>query len=166
MTTVMQMGQARVREGRILSVLARESVAQAARKMLDHQVGSLVVVDDAGATVGILTERDIMNQVVAKSRNPQATGVSQVMRRQLICCTPGTTLSRAQRIMAQYGIRHLPIIERGVPVGMISSRDVMAHQLSAARAVARRQSRLLKDLESQYPGISRVRKDAGGRIIL
>jgi len=165
-STVNQIERYAKRAGRVLTVSSRSSVSDAARMMRDHQVGSLVVVNEKGEVLGILTERDVINLVVASSRNPAGTPVQEVMTREVISCLPETTVTKAQRIMAQYGIRHLPIIEEGVAVGMISTRDVMAHQLSEAENLARRQSEILNDLESEYPGITKLRRDGSGRIVL
>ena len=165
MMSVTKVGRAYERPAQLLTISAHASVAEGARKMLDNEVGSLVVKDDGGRAVGILTERDVMNEVVAKSRNPATTTVLQVMTRELISCAQGTPIAKAQRIMAEHGIRHLPVVRDGVPVGMISSRDVMAHQLSAARSLARRQTKILQSLETEHPGITKLEKDKAGRIV-
>jgi len=68
--------------------------------------------------------------------------------------------------MADHNIRHLPIVESGRALGMISSRDVLAHQLATVQAVARQQSKLLHDLEHQHPGISHIVKDGFGRVVI
>lgn len=166
MTTVKQIERAVKGEGQVLTIAAEASVVEAARKMLDNEIGSLVVRNEHGTIVGILTERDVLNQVVAKARNPAGTTVARIMTHKLISCSLGTSIEKAERIMAEFHIRHLPVVEQGVPVGMISSRDVMAHQLSAARALARQQSKVLHELESQHPGITRLQRDRAGRIIL
>ena len=116
--------------------------------------------------MGIVTERDIIRGVVAKSIDPAATKVEQIMTQHVISCKLDTSAAKAQKIMAEHGIRHLPIVEDGIPVGMISSRDVLAHQLSATLTMATRQLQILQDLEEAHPGITSLKKDAGGRIIL
>jgi CBS domain-containing protein len=165
MPTVKEIERIVKRSGRVLTIPAHASVAQAATVMRENEVGCLVVLNQTGALAGILTERDIITQVVARSRNPAGTVVGEVMAREVICCDRDTSISKAQRIMAEYGIRHLPIVEDGVPVGMISSRDVLAHMLSTAQAVVQRQAEVLRELERQHPGITSLRKDASGRII-
>jgi CBS domain-containing protein len=57
-------------------------------------------------------------------------------------------------------------VDDGVLVGMISSRDILAHQLSAARAIVREQSKFIQELEMEYPGITSIRKDHSGRVVI
>lgn len=165
MSTVGHIERIVKRSGRVLNIHVGDSVAAGARKMSEHQVGCLVVLDQHNNLIGILSERDIISKVVSKAKNPAATPVEEVMTSNVISCGLDMEVAKAQRIMAERGIRHLPIVEDGVPVGMISSRDVMAHELSTTRAVVRRQSRLLKDLESEHPGITHIQTDLAGRII-
>jgi CBS domain-containing protein len=165
MPTVEQIDRTVKRASHVLTVHVRSSIAEAARKMRDHDVGCLVVTSGSHV-LGILTERDILSKVIARSRSPDATVVRDVMTQQVIACNRDTSITRARRLMAEYRIRHLPVIEKGVAVGMISSRDVLAHQLSEAKAKLRKQSKLLQELETEYPGITKLEKDRSGRLII
>jgi CBS domain-containing protein len=150
----------------VLVVNASHSVAEAAKVMLDHHVGCLVVVDSENKVVGILTERDIVNKVVATCMDPSTTLVSEIATIPVIFCSIDTPLTQAQEMMAQNHIRHLPIVENGVAIGMISSRDVLEYQLSAVKAIIRRQSKAIRSLEDQYPGITEFQTDGAGRIVI
>ena len=134
--------------------------------MRDHNVGCLVVVDEMRRVVGILSERDLVTKVVAEMTNTFSVNVSAIMTPNVISCTMQTEIEHASRLMSRHRMRHLPIIEDGVPVGMISSRDIMAHELSATRKVVREQSHLLRDLESINPGITHLERDSAGRIVI
>ena len=68
--------------------------------------------------------------------------------------------------MAKHGIRHLPIVDDGVAVGMISSRDILAQELEASKAVIQHQSAVLKELERTHPGITKLQVSASGRIVI
>jgi CBS domain-containing protein len=151
--------------GQVLWVSSQSKVIEAAQKMRDHDVGCLVVLD-RGRVIGILTERDIISKVVARSRSPEATHVEEAMSRQVIVCTLDTPITKAQRIMAEHGIRHLPVVQDGAPIGMISIRDVLDHQFAAVKAIVRQQSKVLRMLEEEYPGITKLEKDRSGRVIL
>lgn len=166
MSTVKRIERIAKKAGKVISAKPGETIVEAAAKMAEHQIGCLVVVDDRGMLAGIISERDIIAKVVAQGRNPAEATVAEVMISEVIFCTLETQVSRAQRIMAEYGIRHLPIVEDGVPVGMISSRDVMAHELSASKEVIQQQGRILQDLECEHPGITHVDTDSAGRIIM
>jgi len=103
--------------------------------MRDHNVGSLLVTDDAGNVVGILTERDIINRAVASRLPLQSIFVKDIMTEALISCRPESSVSEVSFLMVSRGIRHLPVVERGKPVAMVSSRDVLGQQLRLTEAL-------------------------------
>ncbi len=152
--------------GRVLCAKTDDSISDAAKSMSENKVGSLLVTDDRGKTAGILTERDIISKVIGKSMSPDETRVFEVMTRKVVACTLGTTITRAQQVMAEHGIRHMPIIDDGKPVGMISTRDILNHQLATVQTIAQKQSELLNNLEQNHPGISRLSRDESGRIVI
>jgi signal-transduction protein with cAMP-binding, CBS, and nucleotidyltransferase domain len=119
-----------------------------------------------GNIAGIVTERDIVTKVVATGGDPAFVRVADIMTAKVLAITPQVELAKAQQIMAQHDIRHLPVVDDGGLVGMISSRDIMAQQLSTAQDTIRVQSQRLQDIEKRYPGISRLQTDALGRIII
>ena len=145
-------------KGSVIRVDERASISDAADLMATHGVGCLVVVRKATKIVGILSERDVLAKVVAKRLDPALTHVQDVMSKKLVCCTRNTPISKAQEIMAEYEIRHLPIVENGLAVGMISSRDILAHQLSSVETLVHTQSKVLERLERTFPGITDLEK--------
>jgi signal-transduction protein with cAMP-binding, CBS, and nucleotidyltransferase domain len=166
MATVKHVERTVRRVGRVLAVGADSTATEAAKVMCDNRVGSVIVADEHDHLVGILTERDVISHVVAKTRDPSTTRVRDIMTKHVISCSFETDVASAQKLMAEHEIRHLPIVEQHKPVGMISSRDIMAHQLSTTRAIAARQSRVLKDIERTYPGITEIKRTREGRIVL
>lgn len=139
------------RTGGVVTVGPDDTVAAAAQQMRDNSVGSLLVVDVAGKLVGIITERDIVNQSTALCADPGGMSVAEIMTAAPVSCSVGTPTSRANQIMVSEGIRHLPIVEGDRPVGMISSRDILAYQLQlnkAMRVVAERVASMGKTLKS------------------
>lgn len=105
------------------TVAADATVHDAACLMNERHIGSLMVLDQ-DRIAGILTERDIMTRVVAASRVPEQTAVREVMTEDILSCTPGTRLSEARHVMREKRIRHLPVLEQGRLVGMISIGDL------------------------------------------
>jgi CBS domain-containing protein len=99
-----------------------DTLVEAARKMWEQQTGSLLVLDGADL-VGILTERDIL-KAVATGTALEDTRISQVMSKDLISVGPGTSLREAAKIMADRWIRHLPVLDEGKLVGVLSQRDL------------------------------------------
>ncbi|MGH2656857.1 MAG: CBS domain-containing protein [Actinomycetota bacterium] len=98
-----------------------DDLAAAARKMWEQQTGSLLVLQGEDL-VGIITERDVLRAVATGT--PLDTPVSEVMSKELITVEPGTSLREAARIMTERWIRHLPVLESGRLVGVVSQRDL------------------------------------------
>jgi len=99
-----------------------DSLREAAGRMWKQQTGSLLVMD-GDQLLGILTERDVM-KAVARGADLDQTPVSAVMTTAVLTVTPQTTLPDAARHMATRWIRHLPVIDDGKVVGMVSQRDL------------------------------------------
>ena len=133
---------------RIITVDSNDSIETAAAKMLKHKIGCLVVNNENGEFLGVVTERDIVNRAVAASRNGQKTTVGEIMTTNVLCCSPETPTSEARKMMATNGIRHLPIVEDGRVVGMLSARDLMGRQLEEDRAAAEEVAMLSTCLKS------------------
>lgn len=105
------------------------TVLEATRKMNQHGIGSLVVMEGE-QVVGIFTERDVLRRVVAAERDPAHTTVGEVMSRQVICVSPDTDLDELSAIMKQKRIRHLPVSREGEVIGMVSIGDLNAYNSS------------------------------------
>lgn len=98
------------------------TLRSAAEQMWRQQLGSLVIVD--GDTIaGIVTERDVL-RAVARGADPDAAPITGVMTRDVITVSPDTHIRDAARLMAQHWIRHLPIVDGGRLVGILSQRDI------------------------------------------
>jgi CBS domain-containing protein len=100
------------------------SVLVAVKAMKEKGVGS-VLVTEANSLVGIFTERDLMNRVIAEELAPQNTLLSQVMTEKVIGLESDKPLSHALHLMHQHGFRHVPVLEQGKPVGIVSARDAL-----------------------------------------
>jgi len=151
---------------KVLTIEPSANVARATEIMTEKNVGCLVVCDENEKVVGIFTERDALTKVLSKKLDPETTTIEDVMVTRVICCRMDTAITTAQQVMSKYTIRHLPIIDDGELQGLISSRDILAYQLSSVEAVVRLQSRTLNSLETKYPGITQLKKDTTGRIVI
>lgn len=125
MTTVQEI--LNVKGSGVLSIGPQANARDAALLMTRHKIGSLIVMD--GQTViGIVTERDLLRQVLAEGKDGLHTMVSDLMTREMLCCQPYTTIEEARIVMKEKRIRHLPIVDSdGQLQGMISIGDLNAH---------------------------------------
>ncbi len=102
---------------------AAATVADACRKMRERKVGAVLVIEGDRRLVGIFTGRDSVCRVSAENRNPEQTKLAEVMTRQPDCMPPGKTVIDALRLMKDGGFRHVPIIDGGKVVGIVSRGD-------------------------------------------
>jgi len=110
----------------LLSVGPRESALDAAILMNRHKIGSLLVMEDQ-AVIGIITERDLLQRVLAERRDPARTPVDEVMTSEVLCCHPDTSIDEARTVMKNRRIRHLPVVSSdGRLQGLISIGDLNA----------------------------------------
>jgi CBS domain-containing protein len=103
---------------------ASVSVREAARLMRARNVGSVLIIED-GRLEGIFTERDVVHRVVAAGRDPDGTLLGEVMTRNPDTVSPDTTALDALRRMQDGGYRHLPVVENGEVVAVVSRRDFL-----------------------------------------
>jgi CBS domain-containing protein len=126
-----------LKDRRVYSVKDSHTVLEAARYMMEHNVGAVPVLRD-GDLAGILSERDIMNRVVAIGRTPGTTAVSEVMTANPRAVPADESIEECLFIMREFGFRHLPIVEGKEVKGLVSLRDVLMHQAAELERQARR----------------------------
>jgi len=115
----------------IETISPQASAYEAAARMSERNIGSLVVIDE-GRLIGVITERDILQRVVAQGRDSNATRVEEVMTSEIVCCQMHTTLQEASGVMKNRRLRHLPVVsEAGQLQGLISIGDLNAAQSHA-----------------------------------
>ncbi len=110
----------------LITCLPSATVHDAASKMKEHNVGSVLIVEDGWKLKGILTDRDITLSVAADSKDPWTTFVYDVMTPDPITVNSQADADSALRIMNKANIRRLPVIEEGKLVGLLSSADLAA----------------------------------------
>ncbi len=136
------------RPAEIITISHNATIKAAAVKMFTNKVSCLIVNNDNGDFIGVVTERDIVNRVVASSMDIERTTIAEIMTTQVISCSPNTPSSKVREIMTSNQIRHLPIIDDGVVVGILSTRDLMARQLLEDRVAAEEVAMLSTCLKS------------------
>ena len=116
----------------VVAVPSTTRVEAAARIMKRRQVGAVMVVDD-GRLVGIFTERDALFRVVAENLDPRATSLERVMTRDPRTIDAEKPFAHALVMMHEGGFRHVPVTDRGQPIGMITAHDALAPELEEFR---------------------------------
>jgi CBS domain-containing protein len=109
---------------------ASMSVRHAASIMKQRRIGAMMVVE-ADVLVGIFTERDALNGVVAEGRDTQTTTLAEVMTHNPQTVSADATFNAALELMHEGRFRHVPVVENGVPVGMVSARDALGSELES-----------------------------------
>ena len=119
-----------IEEQEPITAPATMTVSAAARLMKERRVGAIMVVDE-GTLAGIFTERDALIRVLAEERDVQTTRLADVMTRNPKTIHPDRSFAEALQMMYGGTFRHVPVVEDGRPVGMISARDALGPELEA-----------------------------------
>jgi CBS domain-containing protein len=127
MTTIRQL--LREKGNKICSVGPESTVYDAIRKMADEDIGSLVVME-GGKIVGIITERHYARNVVLKGRASPATRVRDIMENKVLYAQPDQSVEECMAIMTDKRVRHLPVIEQGKEIGLVSIGDLVKSIIS------------------------------------
>jgi CBS domain-containing protein len=123
--------------GEVYTLSAEVSLEQAAQEMTLKKVGALVVVDDRGALIGVLSERDIVRQIAKRGAACLSERVSTVMTRNVITAERDETLEECLGRMTDRRVRHLPVLVEGRLIGIVSIGDLVKHRIEAVEAEAK-----------------------------
>jgi CBS domain-containing protein len=112
------------KSGDVLQIDGDATVFEAITKMVEANVGSLLVTD-AGEIAGIMTERDYLRRVTLQGRTDKETAVKDIMSTPLVVATPETTVDECMAMMTDRRIRHVPVVDGGKVVGVVSIGDLV-----------------------------------------
>jgi CBS domain-containing protein len=132
----------------VWSVSPDACVYDAIEIMADKYVGALMVVFE-GVLVGVVSERDYARKVILQGKSSKETLVKEIMTSPAIFVTPDQTVEDGMRIMTDKHIRHLPVVEEGILLGVVSIGDLVKWMISAQQQTI---SQLHSYITSQYPG--------------
>jgi len=119
------------RDGRaVATVTPDDTVLDAAKLMNEERIGAVPVLNADRRVVGMFTERDVLTRVVAAEKAPRDVLVREVMSSPVIACGPDTTLDELRHVMLTQRIRHVPVIEDGELLGIVSIGDLNVAQVA------------------------------------
>ena len=110
---------------KLYSVVPQQSILSAAQLMKAHRIGAAPVIEH-GTLVGMISERDILNEITGPGIDPRDVSVEQIMTHNVTSISPEETWDECLIKMGTAHCRHLPVIEKGEVIGMISLRDILA----------------------------------------
>jgi len=111
------------------SVGPTDSAFSALQIMAEKNIGGLLVLE-GGAIAGVLSERDCARRLVLEKKPPETTPVKDLMVREVVTVDPTHKFGDCLRLMHQHGIRHLPVVENGKPIAVVSIRDLLAESVA------------------------------------
>ena len=133
----------------VFVVRPTNTVYEAIHEMVKHNIGAVIVVSEDGKLAGIFTERDILKQCVRRSDMLKTTEVESVMTTDLIIGLPDDEVDYLEGIMTANKIRHIPILEDGRIMGIVSIGDLVKSRLKDVQY----ENRYLKEyIMGKYPG--------------
>ena len=115
----------------IIAIEPDATVYAAVEKLAQHQIGAVLVLEQ-GRLVGLFSERDYARKVVLMGKSSRETRVRDVMTRELMCVTPDTSVDECMALMTAKRVRHLPVMDQGRLVGIVTIGDAV-RQLMAAK---------------------------------
>jgi CBS domain-containing protein len=117
------------------------SVSKAAKLMAKKNVGAVMVVKNK-RLIGIFTERDALIRVIAKGRDTQTTTLADVMTPDPQTVAPEESFGHALLMMYEQGFRHVPVLEKGMPIGIVSARNALDPDLEEFTSEAQRREHI------------------------
>lgn len=139
MKTLQQVLARKTHQG-IISIVPNRPVFDALVILAEYQIGALAVIKD-GELVGIFSERDYAREIILKGRSSKTTCISEVMTEKVITGKPTDLVESAMNTMLEKRIRHLPVVDHGKMLGMLSIGDILKETIDY-------QQELIRQLES------------------
>jgi CBS domain-containing protein len=115
----------KAKQPRVVSVRPEQSVLEAIKVLASENIGAAIVMSGE-RLAGIFSERDYTRKVILKGRSSDTTRVEEIMTANVVCVNPRTKTRECMALMTEKAIRHLPVLDEGRVVGMVSIRDIVS----------------------------------------
>ena len=116
----------------VVTTRPEATIAETSRLLVERRIGAVIVLDGAGTIVGVLSERDIVAGIAAHGARVTAMSVAELMTRDVVLCLPDATVEEVMAMMTNRRIRHLPVVEQGKLLGIVSIGDAVKSRLDEA----------------------------------
>lgn len=126
-------GVLRAKGHEVISVAPQAILREAADLLHKHRIGALLVLDANQELIGIISERDIVGIIAERGSDALYARVDQAMSTEVVVCSPLDTVEQLMDVMTERRIRHLPVVEDGQLVGLVSIGDVVKRRLAEVR---------------------------------
>ncbi|WP_022697280.1 CBS domain-containing protein [Euryhalocaulis caribicus] len=123
--------------GEVFTISQEASLAEAAQLLDEKRIGAVIIVGESGGPVGVFSERDLARQIARAGAEALNVRVGECMTRDVVFCGPGDSVDGMMGMMTDRRIRHLPVVENGKLIGVISIGDVVKRKIAEAEAEAR-----------------------------
>lgn len=118
--------------GAVVTTRPEATIGDIARLLAERRIGAVIVLDDAGTIAGVISERDIVTGLAAHGARVVDMKVAELMTRDVILCLPDATIEEVMAMMTNRRIRHLPVVEQGKLMGIVSIGDAVKSRLDEA----------------------------------
>jgi CBS domain-containing protein len=119
----------RNKDRNVISVVPTDTALTALKKLAEYRIGAVIVRDKWGKLVGIFSERDMVNAIAKQGQDVVRLEVAQLMTTPVVTCSPAERIDAALAAMTRRKIRHLPVVDNGEIVGIVSIGDLVKHRL-------------------------------------
>lgn len=124
----------REKGGEVISVAETATLREAAVKLDENRVGAMVILGEAGSVIGVFSERDLVRALARKGADALSMPVGDCMTRAVVTALPSDTIEHAMNAMTDRRIRHLPVVEDGKLLGVVSIGDLVKMRIAEADA--------------------------------
>lgn len=120
----------KVKGGSVATARPDDTLEVIAKRLAEHKIGAIVVVGEGNQVAGIVSERDIIRALSRNSAGALSLAVREVMTKDVMTCNETSTIEQMMSVMTQGRFRHVPVVQDGTLVGIVSIGDVVKHHIA------------------------------------